>query len=110
MNYIKVVDSIEDPDTNKILTRECGRLALCCPVCGFHCTHVTAVYTLIGGDEGGSLYRGSHLVAREAQYRRDGLAVRVVGECGHCWDFVFQQHKGETFIRIDVLNSASGRG
>jgi len=67
------------------------------------------VYTLLGGDESKGLYRGSHLVARETPYRRDGLAVRVTGECGHRWDLVFQQHKGETFLRIDVLEDAPGK-
>jgi hypothetical protein len=28
----------------------------------------------------------------------------VHGEsCGHKWDVVFQQHKGQTFVRIDIL-------
>ena len=75
-----------------------------CPVCGDEWSHVQAVYTLLGGDESGGLYRGSHLVARETPYRRDALAVRVHGEtCGHCWDVVFQQHTGWTFVRIEVL-------
>jgi len=103
MNYVKVVNSIEDPEPEGFLTSAGTQLALCCPDCGHGYSHVQAVYTLLGGDEGGTLYRGSHLVARETPYRRDALAVRVLGECGHRWDFVFQQHKGETFIRIDML-------
>lgn len=81
-----------------------------CPVCGLEFSHVQGVYTLLGGDESEGLYRGSHLVARETPYRRDGVAVRVHGEtCGHRWDVVFQQHEGQTFVRIDVLeNLASG--
>ena len=66
--YVKVTQSIDAP-------------TLLCPVCGYHHSHVAAVYTLLGGDESGGLYRGSHLVGRETPYRRDALAVRVDGEC-----------------------------
>lgn len=104
----KVTNSIENPEPRTILTRECAQLSLRCPVCGFFCSHVQAVYTLLGGDESRGLYRGSYLVARETLYRRDALAVRVDGECGHRWDFVFQQHEGQTFIRVDVLESEPG--
>ena len=102
MNFVKVVSTIENPTQEQLLP------VLTCPVCKYHHTHVQAVYTLIGGDEGGSLYRGSHLVARETPYRRNALAVRVTGECGHRWGLVFQQHKGETLVRIDVLESEPG--
>lgn len=113
MRYIhKVVASIEDPSDERLFNRNFfdNIPVLKCPVCGGEYSHVQAVYTLIGGDEGGRLYRGSHLIARETPYRRDALAVRVHGEtCGHRWDVVFQQHKGNTFVRIDVLeNDRSG--
>jgi hypothetical protein len=52
------------------------------------------MYTLLGGDGSDGLYRGSHLDARETSYRRDALAVRVTGECGHRWDLIFQQPEG----------------
>ena len=80
-----------------------------CPVCGDGWSHVQAIYTLIGGDESDGLYRGSHLIGRETPYRRDALAVSVHGEtCGHRWDIVFQQHKGNTLVRIDVLEDIVG--
>ena len=80
-----------------------------CPVCGDGWSHVQAIYTLIGGDESDGLYRGSHLIGRETPYRRDAPAVRVHGEtCGHRWDIVFQQHKGNTLVRIDVLEDIVG--
>jgi C4-type Zn-finger protein len=89
--YVKVTRSIEAPTH-------------VCPVCGDKFSHVQAVYTLLGSDESEGLYRGSHLVARETPYRRDAIAIRVHGEtCGHRWDVVFQQHKGETFVRYDIL-------
>jgi hypothetical protein len=114
MKYDPVVKTIECPTDAQLIDREVmsgpsGPIpVLKCPECGFAFSHVQAVYTLIGGDEGGDLYRGSHLVARETPYRRDGLAVRVEGECGHRWDFVFQQHKGQTFIRLDILKPSAG--
>lgn len=102
MNHIKVVRTIKTPTEKQLLP------VLTCPVCELHHTHVQAVYSLLGGDEGGTPYRGSYLVARETPYRRDALAVRVTGECGHRWDLVLQQHKGETLVRIDVLESEPG--
>jgi hypothetical protein len=105
VEYVKVTRTIEQPSDEQLFNREIsgGIPVLICPTCGYGFSHVQAVYTLIGGDESGGLYRGSHLVARETPYRRDGLAVRVYGECGHRWDVVFQQHKGQTFVRVDVL-------
>jgi len=112
MKYVPVTESIEEPSDKLLFNRKFinNIPVLRCPVCGDEYSHVQGVYTLIGGDEGGGLYRGSHLVARETPYRRDALAVRVHGEsCGHRWDVVFQQHKGNTFLRVDVLkDDASG--
>lgn len=104
LNYIRVVRTITYHELSQIfdLNRVDGP-CLGCPVCGHPNTHVEAVFTLLGGDESGGLYRGSHLVARETPYRRDALAVRVRGECPHRWDLVFQQHTGSTHVRIDVL-------
>jgi hypothetical protein len=111
VNYIKVTKSIESPTEEQLFNRHFwndGSPILCCPVCRFEYSHVQAVYTLLGGDESAGPYRGSHLVARETPYRRDGLAVRVHGECGHRWDIVLQQHKGLTLVRVDLLESERG--
>ena len=113
MNYVPVTQTIRSPTDSQLFDRKLyGEAVLRCPVCGDEWSHVQAVYTLLGGDESDGLYRGSHLVARETPYRRDAIAVRVHGEmCGHRWDVVFQQHKGNTFIRIDVLKEdISGTG
>ena len=109
---VKVSSTIEEPGEALLCNRNHihGAVILTCPVCNHEFSHVGAVYTLLGGDESSGLYRGSHLVARETPYRRDALAVRVGGECGHFWDVVLQQHKGQTFIRVDVLESESGTG
>ena len=109
MSYIKVTSSIESPTDKQLINRSVyGEPVLACPVCGDECSHVQAVYTLLGGDESAGLYRGSHLVGRETPYRRDALAMRVSGECGHRWDLVFQQRQGVTLIRIDVLEKQQG--
>ena len=102
---VPVTETIDNPRDEQLFNRKhIGQPILCCPVCGHEFSHVQAVYTLIGGDESDGMYRGSHLVARQTPYRRDALAVRVHGEtCGHRWDIVFQQHKGETRVRVDVL-------
>ena len=77
-------------------------------LCGDQFTRVQGVYTLLGTDESDSLYRGSHLVARESGHRRDAVAVRTQGEtCGHRWDLVLQRHKGQTLVRVDVLEAIS---
>jgi hypothetical protein len=115
LKYVPVTQTIEHPTDSQIFDRKLfgnGAPVLRCPVCGDEWSHVQAAYTLLGGDESDGLYRGSHLVARETPYRRDAIAVRVHGEtCGHRWDVVFQQHKGNTFVRIDVLgNDTSGTG
>jgi hypothetical protein len=105
-NQHKVVSTIANPADALLFDRSSylGQCALRCPVCGEECTHVQGVYTLLGGDESEGPYRGSYLIARETDYRRDAIAVRVQGEtCGHRWDVVFQQHKGQTFARLDIL-------
>jgi hypothetical protein len=110
-NPNKVVRTIDNPSDAVIFDRESmwNQCVVRCPVCGGNYTHAQGVYTLLGGDESGGLYRGSYLVARETDYRRDALAIRVEGEtCGHRWDIVFQQHKGQTFTRIDILETTPG--
>ena len=106
-NYVRVTHTIDYPTDEQIFDRvhfSGGQPVLRCPVCGNEFSHVQAVYTLLGGDESFGLIRGCYLVARETPYRRDAIAVRVHGEtCGHRWDVVFQQHQGNTFVRIDVL-------
>jgi ferredoxin len=106
----KVTQTIDNPADSLIFDRTilCGECVSRCPVCGDQFTHVQGVYTLLGTDESDGLYRGSHLVARESGHRRDAVAVRTQGEtCGHRWDLVLQQHKGQTLVRIDVLEAIS---
>ena len=99
-----VTKSIEEPSDSLMFDRDVtNSLVLKCPVCGDTYSHVQSAHSLIGGDESGGGYPGVG-VSGTTPFRRDGLAVRVEGEnCGHKWDVVFQQHKGQTFVRIDIL-------
>jgi hypothetical protein len=99
----RVVTVISNPAAELLLTYADGQAALRCPVCGEGFSHVVGVYTLLGGGESGGLYYGSYLVARESGADRDGLAVRVRGECGHRWEVVFQQHEGVTHVQINRM-------
>lgn len=105
MTRRRVVRSIEYPNDAQLFDRHSSNFPhLRCPVCKDNYTHVQAAYSLVGDDESGGGYPGSEIAARTPEWRRDALTVRVHGEtCGHCWDLVFQQHKGLTFVRIDVL-------
>lgn len=108
-NQHKVASTINNPSDHVLFDRNFygNECVVRCPVCGDQFTHVQGVYTLLGGDESDGLYRGSYLIARETDQRRDAIAVRVHGEsCGHRWDVVFQQHKGNTFVRVDILEAA----
>src|SRR5579863_10447581 len=99
-----VTKTIEEPADSLLFDRQfTNHLVLRCPVCGDQYSHVQSAYSLVGGDESGGGYKGLE-VSGTTHYRRDALAVRVQGEsCGHKWDVVFQQHRGQTFVRIDVL-------
>jgi len=106
MAHVPVTKTIEDPRDKLLFDRDYfdSQATLKCPVCGDIYSHAVGVYTLIGGDESDGLLHGSYLVARQTPYRRDAIAVRFRGEtCTHRWDVVFQQHKGNTFVRVDVL-------
>jgi hypothetical protein len=99
----KVVKVISNPAADLLLTDAYGTTALRCPVCGLGFSHVVGVYTLLGGSSSDGLYYGSYLVARESGEDRDGLAVRVRGECGHRWEVVFQQHEGVTCVQLNRM-------
>lgn len=109
----KVVRIIHNPSNQLLFDRSLylGECLLRCPICGDSFSHALGVYTQLGTDESEGLYRGSYLVARECGERRDAIAVRVQGEtCQHRWEIVFQQHKGNTFIRINVLEDGPVSG
>lgn len=77
---------------------------LVCPVCGFECTHVRCAYTALGHDkyEGGTAYPGT--IARGVTpYRRDCLVITVDGECGHAWEIHIQQHKGTSYVWMEIV-------
>jgi hypothetical protein len=102
----RVVKVVSNPAAETLLTYADGQAALRCPVCGDGLSHVVGVYTLLGGGESEGLYYGSYLVARESEVDRDGLAVRVRGECGHRWEVVFQQYEGVTHVQINRMEDS----
>jgi hypothetical protein len=109
MRLRKVLRSIDEPSDSLLFNRAFSSncLVLKCPVCGDQYSHVQGGFSLLGDDESRGGYPGIP-TAGTTPWRRDALAVRVHGEtCGHQWDMVFQQHKGETRVRIDVLEDGS---
>jgi len=77
-------------------------LHLSCPVCGSAWLHVKSAYARTGGDEGGAGYRGVKTRGQSGE-RRDALCIGVEGECGHDFNIVLQQHKGNEFLRVEIL-------
>jgi hypothetical protein len=79
-----------------------------CPVCQFDYSHIRAVFTRLGTDEGRHPYPGT--VARERtehSERRAALVIVLDGECGHTWELVIQQHKGNNYVETRVLPSSA---
>jgi hypothetical protein len=106
-NERRVLRSIESPEgvPESLLDADANNAMLKCPVCDDTYSHVRGAHSLLGSDESGGGYKGAEVTGK-TPYRRDALAVRVAGEsCGHEWDVVFQQHKGQTFLRIDILQA-----
>jgi hypothetical protein len=82
-----------------------GEAALKCPVCGCNETHVQSAYTRKGSDPGEAIpaYSGTEQKGTTPS-RRSALSVLVEGEsCGHRFEVIFQQHKGDTFIEVEIL-------
>jgi hypothetical protein len=82
---------------------------LCCPHCGFDYNHIQMVYTRMGCDEAEAcIYQGTSLVEpakqlSEGGYRRSAVVIEIEGECGHRWNLVIQQHKGNLFMGTERL-------
>jgi len=93
-------------DLGKVMTCEsAGTLTLRCPVCDCAQTHVQAAYTRKGNDHGEAIaaYPGTEQRGT-TPYRRSALCVLVEGEtCGHQFEIVFQQHKGDTLVQMEIL-------
>lgn len=82
---------------------------LLCPVCGGDYTHVRSAHTAFGVDEyeSGTPYKGTRARGVRKGWRRDALVIGVWGECGHAFQVVFQQHKGNTFLFVRRLPDPS---
>jgi hypothetical protein len=71
---------------------------LACPTCGYYCTHALGAYTLRGEDESA---RGEGV---SEGYRSGAIVIRFSCEgCGHLFEVIFQQHKGETFVQTRIV-------
>jgi hypothetical protein len=94
----------------EILREETGTQnpILLCPVCGDSYSHVRTAYTRKGNDEGEAVDAYPHTKNNgSTPSRRSALCVLVDGEtCGHSWEVVFQQHKGQTFVEVWVVNES----
>lgn len=84
---------------------------LVCPVCAFEYVHLQSVEV----DQGASVATvdgsGCRLEARKAEeigYRGSLIRLRMWCESGHLFSQVFRFHKGMTFVRVDVEETASG--
>jgi hypothetical protein len=67
-----------------------------CPFCDGTYHHVARVGTELSpeGDEL-EVYEGTSLVfERKSSNRRSAVRIDFVGECGHYWSLILQQHKG----------------
>jgi hypothetical protein len=95
---------IDDSEVGEVFTGSdfgCGP-SLRCPVCGAGWLHAQSAHARLGGDEGGDGYRGVEARGRTDE-RRDALCIGVEGECGHNFNIIFQQHKGNEFIRVEIM-------
>jgi hypothetical protein len=80
---------------------------LLCPVCGFDYTHTEAAFTRVGSDECEAGIYVDTKPRGTTEARRSALVCVFDGECGHRWELVIQQHKGNNFIEINVLETMS---
>lgn len=106
LKHVPVTQTIDNPTDEQLFDRRnwADRPAILrCPVCGLEFSHVQAVYTLLGGDESGGLYRDSYLVACETSLSQKCTRLpHSSGDLRHRWDVVFQQHEDHTFVRIGL--------
>lgn len=77
-----------------------GDAHVLCPVCGSDYSHIREVFTRFGTDpyESGHAYSGTIAKGVDPRWRRDALVVVFDGECGHAWEFIIQQHKGNNIV------------
>jgi hypothetical protein len=71
-----------------------------CPICGFEYNHVRRVYTRMGSDScEAKVYEGT-FASGSTEFRRSALVIEFDGECGHAWEFIIQQHKGNNLVDV----------
>lgn len=74
---------------------------LICPICEFNYAHIKCVGTERdpNGDQA-RIYSGTSLVFERATgERRSAVRIDLIGECGHEWSLILQQHKGNIDVK-----------
>lgn len=83
---------------------------LVCPVCAFEYVHLQDVEVdqgaLIATVDASGVRRGAR-DAEEIGHRGSIIRLRMWCESGHRFTQVFQFHKGMTFVRVDVGDTAT---
>lgn len=76
-------------------------VVLACPLCGHNYTHHGAVriFSRPSGEDGPSHEDGAPTDDNPSR-RRDAVAIAVEGECGHAWELLVIQHKGQTYLGV----------
>lgn len=81
---------------------------LLCPKCNGSYTHVTKAYGVEGSDPYEKHSGTIQPIEAVGGWRRGAVAVRVwCEECHSDFDVIFQQHKGQTFVWVEELESVA---
>ena len=92
-----------DGATGLVIGDDEDRSMLHCPVCRFDYSHIAEVFTRFGLDESYAAYPGTVAKTVAPRWRRNGLVIVIDGECGHRWQLIIQQHKGQNLLLIRTV-------
>lgn len=99
---------MSEPDALKLIQDgPCNDYAgIYCPICGYEYNHVRRVFTRMGTDElEAKVYEGTSVDGR-TEFRRSALVIVFDGECGHSWELIIQQHKGNNLVDVVEVPTA----
>lgn len=77
--------------------------AILCPACRDMYSHIRRVYTRMGSDPHEAVVYEGTVASDTTGSRRSALVVEIDGECGHSWNLVIQQHKGNNYVSTELL-------
>ena len=90
-----------------------GKLGVLCPECGYNFCHLGAVqYGISDGlckiirqiaitPDGKTWDRECDV---RYDYRGNEISIRIDGECGHEWLIIFSEHKGNVYLRTEIIS------